>query len=130
MRMLAEKVDLPLIVAEGYDFVDYFRTVAGHEGERCSHCYRMRLRKTASVALERGFDAFTTTLLISPYQRHDLLREMGEGIGGEVGVVFCYRDFRPGFREGHRLAGEYGLYRQAYCGCLYSEWERYTKSKL
>jgi predicted adenine nucleotide alpha hydrolase (AANH) superfamily ATPase len=90
----------------------------------------LRLAKTAEVAREIGFDAFATTLLISPYQKHDLLRGLGEKLGVEKGVSFYYEDFRPGFRESHRLAKELGLYHQGYCGCVYSEWERYGKVKI
>jgi len=127
MRTLARAFELPLIVSEGYDMIDYFRAVVGHEGERCGDCFRLRLSKTAAVAKEKGLDAFTTTLLISPYQKHELLREVGEKVGKELGVEFYYEDFRPGFRESHRMSRELDLYHQKYCGCIYSEWERYGK---
>jgi len=130
LRTLASAVDLPLIVVEGYDMLSYFRAVVGHESERCPDCYRLRLEKTAEIAREKGFSAFTTTLLISPYQRHELLQELGEEIGRHHGVEFYYQDFRPGFRESHRLARELELYHQGYCGCIYSEWERYGKVKV
>jgi predicted adenine nucleotide alpha hydrolase (AANH) superfamily ATPase len=84
---------------------------------RCDDCYRVRLRKAADHAKELGFEAFTTTLLISPYQKHDLLREIGEEIAYEVGVPFLYHDFREGFRESQQLARGMKLYRQKYCGC-------------
>jgi predicted adenine nucleotide alpha hydrolase (AANH) superfamily ATPase len=122
--------NLPLIIAEGYDMLKYFQAVVGHESNRCPDCYRLRLAKTAEVAQEKGVEAFTTTLLISPYQKHDLLRGLGEQIGKEKGVRFYYEDFRPGFRESHRLSKELGLYHQGYCGCVYSEWERYGKVKI
>jgi hypothetical protein len=127
MHTLAQAMELPLIVAEGYEMIDYFRAVVGHEGERCGDCFRLRLSKTAEVACEKGFSAFTTTLLISPYQKHELLRQIGEEVGREQGVEFYYEDFRPGFRESHRLSRELNLYHQKYCGCVYSEWERYGK---
>jgi hypothetical protein len=130
MQDLAQKWSLPLIVVEGYDAISYFRAVVGHEGNRCPHCYRMRLERTAEFASEKGFKLFTTTLLISPFQKHGLLHEMGEELGGEHGVNFYYQDFRKGFRESQRLARELELYRQKYCGCLYSEWERYAKFKI
>jgi hypothetical protein len=127
MHSLARASELPLIVAEGYDVIDYFRAVVGHEGDRCHDCFRLRLRKAAVVAREQGLDAFTTTLLISPYQKHELLREVGEEVAGELGIDFYYEDFRPGFHESHHLSRELDLYRQKYCGCVYSEWERYGK---
>jgi len=72
-----------------------------------------------------GFDAYTASLLYSRYQRHDEIRELGEQLGREFGVPFHYEDFRPGWQEGIRLSKELGLYRQQYCGCIYSEKERY-----
>ena len=127
MRTLARAIELPLIVAEGYDMIDYFRAVVGHEGDRCRDCFRLRLKKAAAVAKEKGLDAFTTTLLISPYQKHELLREVGEEVARELGIDFYYGDFRPEFHESHHLSRELDLYRQKYCGCVYSEWERYGK---
>ena len=130
MHELAGTSGLPLIVDEGYDMLEYFRAVVGHESERCGDCYRLRLSRTAEVAGREGFDAFTTTLLISPYQNHELIREVGEESAERWGVAFHYEDFRPGFRESHRMSRELGLYHQGYCGCVYSEWERYGKVKI
>ena len=130
MQAFARTVGLPLIVEEGYDMVGYFRAVVGHERDRCVECYRMRLSKTAEAAAGRGFELFTTTLLISPYQDIDRIHELGEQAGSERGVRFHYEDFRPGFRESHRISREMGLYHQGYCGCVYSEWERYGKVKV
>jgi predicted adenine nucleotide alpha hydrolase (AANH) superfamily ATPase len=127
MRTLAEAIDLPLLVADGYDMIDYFRAVVGHEGERCGECFRMRLDRTATVASDNGFTLFTTTLLISPYQKHELLRRTGEAVARERGIDFHYEDFRTGFRESQRLSRELDLYHQKYCGCIYSEWERFGK---
>jgi hypothetical protein len=90
----------------------------------------MRLQKTAEMAREKEFDAFTTTLLISPYQNQELITEIGKEMAREFGVDFHYEDFRDGFRESQHLALEFGLYRQKYCGCVYSEWERYGKVKI
>jgi len=125
MQALAKGMSLPLMIAEGYEMVDYFRVVVGHEGVRCPECYRLRLERTARVAGEKGFRVFSTTLLISPYQDQGLIREMGERAGRENGVEFYHQDFRHGFRESQRVSRELGLYHQRYCGCLYSEWERY-----
>ena len=130
MQVFAKSVDLPLVITEGYDMIDYFPRVVGHEGDRCGDCYRLRLAKTARHARQEGFDAFSTTLLISPYQKHDLLREVGVKVGEEEGVDFYYEDLRPGFPESRRMAREMELYRQKYCGCVYSEWERYAKVNI
>jgi len=95
--------------------------------ERCRRCVALRLRETARAAAQRGIPAFTTTLLISIYQQHEQIREVGEALATEAGVRFLYRDFRPRFREAQQAAAELGLYRQAYCGCVFSEAERYER---
>jgi len=96
--------------------------------KRCELCYRMRLEQTAAYAVKNGFDAFSTSLLISPYQQHDVIRRIGEEAAARYGVVFIYRDFRPLFKQGQAQARALGLYMQKYCGCLYSEKDRYAKS--
>ncbi|MFA4835976.1 MAG: epoxyqueuosine reductase QueH [Dehalococcoidia bacterium] len=130
MQLLAQKMNFPLTISEGYEMVGYFRAVVGQEGNRCPDCYRLRLQKTAQIAREKGFDSFTTTLLISPYQSQEQLQKIGEEAGRENGVEFCYHDFRSGFREGHQMSKEFSLYHQKYCGCVYSEWERFGKVKI
>jgi len=94
---------------------------------RCCICYRMRLEKTASLAAEKGFSTFTTSLLISPYQDHEEIRLTGERVSAEYGIKFLYRDFRPLFREGQSAARSKNFYMQKYCGCVFSEEERYLK---
>ena len=131
----AEAVDLPVIWHEKYEMPLYFRAVVGHEKfrERCRICYQMRLEKTARVAAEGGFDAFTTTLLISPYQDQPLIRQIGEEVAEEWGagaLEFYFENFRRGWSERGRLTCEHDLYRQSYCGCIYSEWERYNKAHI
>jgi hypothetical protein len=83
-------------------------------------CYGIRLERTAAFAKEMGFDAFTTTLLVSPYQKHELIKELGEEYARKYGVEFYYKDFRPGFRQGQQQAKEMELYRQKFCGCIIS----------
>jgi len=97
------------------------------EENRCEVCYWLRLKETARLAREMGFTAFSTTLLYSPFQKHDLLREIGEALAKRFGLTFLYRDFREGWREGQEEARQLGIYRQAYCGCVFSEEERYDK---
>ena len=128
MQSLAQEMDLPLIINEGYDIIDYFRQVAGHEAERCRHCFRLRLAKTAETAKTMGFDAFTTTLLISPQQKHEIIQEMGNELAGEKDVAFLYADLRKRYSDSRRMTKPMELYRQQYCGCVYSEWERYAES--
>ncbi len=129
LRRYASIVNLPLIEEHGYEMVNFLRAVCGRERfrVRCKICYEMRLLRTAIRARERGFNFFTTTLLISPYQDQAAIKEIGERVGKEVGVEFFFENFRRGWAERGKLAREHNLYRQQYCGCIYSEWERYDK---
>ncbi len=120
-------VRLPMIWWEEYEMPRFFRAVVGREADRCQLCYRLRLGKAAEVAARRGFELFSTTLLVSPYQKHELLRQVGEAVAVEQGIRFYYQDFRVGWPERGRLTREHNLYRQQYCGCVYSEWERYAR---
>lgn len=124
----ASEVGLPMIWSEGYEMPLYFREVAGHEQrpKRCATCYRLRLERTAQIARERGFDVFTTTLLISPYQQQALIRSIGEELATRNGVGFFFENLRRGWGERGRLAREHHLYQQQYCGCIYSEVEAGT----
>lgn len=122
---MAEQEALPLIMRDEYDLEGFLVNVAAQPDQRCSYCYASRLRATAETAASGNFDAFSASLLYSRYQKHEEIRELGEKIGREYGVAFHYEDFRPGWQEGIRLSKELGLYRQQYCGCIYSEKERY-----
>ena len=126
MKSFAQEVGLPLVIVEGYDLIEYFRQVAGHESERCRYCFRLRLSKTAETAHQMGFGAFTTTLLISPHQKHDLLLEVGTALAKEKDVEFLSPDLRKHYSDSRRITKGLNLYRQQYCGCVYSEWERYA----
>lgn len=125
MQTYAEEVGLPMIWWEEYEMPAYFRAVIGREayGERCAICYRLRLERTAQVAHQRGLDAFTTTLLISPYQQQALIRSIGDELASQYGLQFYFENFRKGWSERGRIAHEHGMYQQHYCGCIYSEWE-------
>lgn len=123
---MASKEALPLIIHDDYDLEGFLANVAPAPEKRCSYCYASRLMAAAEAAVEHGFEAFSASLLYSRYQRHDEIREWGEQLGRKHGVTFYYEDFRPGWQEGIRLSKELGLYRQQYCGCIYSEKERYV----
>jgi hypothetical protein len=125
LRTYAEQIELPLIVDQTYDLEGFLRNTTFRETERCRFCYYDRLTATAQIAKQEGFDTFSTTLLYSKYQKHDLIRAVGERVSQESGVPFHYQDFRPGWKEGVVLSKELGMYRQQYCGCIYSEKERY-----
>jgi predicted adenine nucleotide alpha hydrolase (AANH) superfamily ATPase len=126
MRSLSLNMGFPLVVVEGYDFKEYFRLVAGHEDERCGYCFEMRLDRVAKKAKELGIEAFTTSLLISPHQKHDLSREIGEKVASQNGVKFLYADLRKRYSDSRHITKPMELYRQQYCGCIYSEYERYA----
>ena len=110
-----------------YGLRPFLSAVGSDFDNRCEKCYLMRLDAAAQYAREHCFDGFSTTLLISPYQQHDRLRELGYQASERHSVSFVYRDFRPLFREGQQAARKMGLYRQKYCGCVFSEEERYGK---
>jgi len=129
MKTLSERLKFPLIISEGYEIIDYFRRVVGHEAERCRHCFQMRLSRTAEIAGQQNFSAFTTTLLISPHQKHELIREIGDSIAEETDIEFLYADLRKRYSDSRHITKPLDLYRQQYCGCVYSEWERYANIK-
>jgi len=117
------------VIFPSYEPSEFFRAISynEHKEARCGICWHMRLKRTADFAKENGFDTFTTTLLISPYQDQLVIKEMGESIAKETGVDFYYQDFREGFRASQNEARDKNLYRQKYCGCIYSEMERFKK---
>lgn len=127
LESYAEQINLRVIYQDGYDLEGFIQNVAFRESNRCSYCYHERLRSTALVAKRGKFDYFTSTLLYSKFQKHDTIKSMGESIGKSVGVKFYYQDFRTGWKNGIEESKNIGLYRQQYCGCIYSEKERYFK---
>ena len=127
VRDYAQEIALPLIERNDYGLRPFVREVAPDIAGRCVKCYEMRLFETARQAAEGGFDSFTSSLFISPYQNHELMRDVAERAAHEYGVQFLYRDFRPYFRDGQAFAREHGFYIQKYCGCVFSEEERYLK---
>jgi predicted adenine nucleotide alpha hydrolase (AANH) superfamily ATPase len=127
LEAYAEKINLKVIYQEGYDLEGFIQNVAFRESERCNYCYHDRMRSTALIAKRGKFDYFSSTLLYSKHQNHELIRSMGESIGKSVGVPFLYHDYREGWKEGIESSKQMGLYRQQYCGCIYSEKERYYK---
>ncbi len=106
---------------------DWLRFIVFREAQRCKLCFNFRMEKTARVALAKGFDAFSTTLLYSRFQKHDLLRSVCEAVSEKHNIPFVYNDWRTGWTEGVKRYRKLGLYRQKYCGCIYSEKERALK---
>jgi predicted adenine nucleotide alpha hydrolase (AANH) superfamily ATPase len=125
LDIYAGQEGLRVIREKGYPLEGFLRQIVFREEDRCRHCCRLRLVKTAKTAKVGLYNAFTTTLLYSRYQKHDLIRSIGEEVAGEYDIHFLYRDFREGWSEGVKISKALGLYRQPYCGCIYSEKDRY-----
>ncbi len=126
VKTLSETMNFPLIVADGYVFKAYFQKIAGHEDNRCCICFELRLGMAAKKTRELGIDSFTSSLLISPHQKHEIAREIGEKAAAENGVGFLYADLRKRYSDSRHITKPMELYRQQYCGCIYSEYERYS----
>jgi predicted adenine nucleotide alpha hydrolase (AANH) superfamily ATPase len=121
----AKYASLPLAIDKTYDLDTFLRGALDHGKDRCLFCYRMRLEKAFRKGTEDRVDAVTTTLLYSKYQRHDDIRNIGEELSVTHGIPFLYRDFREGWKEGVEESKALNMYRQKYCGCIFSEGERY-----
>lgn len=121
------QIDIRVIVQNDYQLEEFIRHIAFRELNRCEICYHERLKATAHVAKQEQFDYFSTTLLYSKFQNHDMIQSMGNAIGKSVGVRFFYEDFRKGWKYGVEQSKKRGMYRQQYCGCIFSEKERYYK---
>ena len=127
LREYAAAINMELVVREDYGLRDFVRAVADDIDRRCRYCYTTRMEETARYAAEHGFTHFTSTLLVSPYQDHDGICAAAEKFAQQYDVSFLYRDFRPGFRDGQAKARKHELYMQKYCGCVFSEEDRYAK---
>lgn len=129
LEKLVSEINKELILKDEYGLREFCKNVVDDLGNRCSdYCYKVRLEETAKCAKENGYDSFTTTLLISPYQDHDELIRIGNEMAQKYDLTFYYEDFRIGFRKGQQIARQKQLYMQKYCGCIFSEEDRYLKS--
>lgn len=126
-----KQIGVNAIFEENYGLREFCKNVVGNIKTRCQdYCYLVRMEQTAKYAKENGYDYFSTTLLVSPYQNHEALVKVANEMAKKYGVKFLYRDFRVGFREGQAKARELGLYMQKYCGCIFSEEDRYICHNL
>lgn len=123
----AQSARMETVIKDEYGLRRFVQAVSGDIENRCRYCYATRLGETARLAKEMGLKYFTSTLLISPYQDTDLMRALARQFSLQYGVEFLDRDFAAGFRDGQNKARELGLYMQKYCGCIFSEEERYEK---
>ncbi|MCX8095067.1 MAG: epoxyqueuosine reductase QueH [Caldisericia bacterium] len=108
-----------------YEYKDYFINVTKNLNDRCLFCYQLRLNQTAIIAIELNIMNFTTTMLYSPYQKHESIKSIGEIIANNYKLNFIYFDLRDKYFDGVKLSKDYNLYRQKYCGCIFSEIERF-----
>ena len=128
LKEYTKSINISAIFQDEYGLDEFCKNVINDLNNRCSnYCYRVRLEQTAKYAKENGYDRITTTLFVSPYQNHEVLIKVCEEMAEKYGLKFLYRDFREGFRQGQAKARELGLYMQKYCGCIFSEEDRYAK---
>ena len=130
LKEYSKMINLNVVYYDYYGLREFCENVSDKLNNRCEYCYYSRMENVVKYAKENGYDAFTTTLFISPYQKHDLLKSICENLAKKYDIEFKYVDFRPYFYEGKKMFYETGLYMQKYCGCVFSEEERYLKSKM
>jgi epoxyqueuosine reductase len=130
LQKLQKTWGLDIEFIDHYGVKEFLRAVVNKEDNRCFFCYSIRLEETAKTAKKMGLDGFTTSLLVSPYQKFDIILSVGREMANRHSIPFYYEDFRPGWKDSIALSKELGLYRQNYCGCIYSEMERYLKKSM
>jgi hypothetical protein len=128
LESFANVSQLPLAIDREYNLEEFLTGALNKGKDRCLFCYRTRLEKAFQKAADDRADAVTTTLLYSKFQRHDAIKEIGEELAAIFRVRFLYRDFREGWKEGVIESKKAGMYRQQYCGCIFSERDRYRES--
>jgi len=126
LKKLSGLWDLDVEYIDDYALDDFLKHTVGKGPDRCGACYTFRLDKAAATAKKMDMDGFTTSLLASPYQKFDMIIRLGTEAGRKHGIAFHAEDLRRGWRMSRGLSAELGLYRQKYCGCIYSEMERYA----
>lgn len=130
MKTFLEQSGINVIISNDYPLERIIKGMLDYhfeKGNRCEFCYLERLSFTAKFAKENGYENFSTTLLISPYQDHLLLKNISENVGRNIGIKFYYKDFRNNFWESKDIAKKNNLYIQTYCGCVFSERDRYFR---
>lgn len=125
LRDFCTKANYNLLIDKNYPLEMMVKEMLAETECRCRACYRVRLERIACYAAENNYDAFGTTLLVSPYQKHDIIKEIAEQVAQKYGVRFYYEDWRTGYQQGVERSLKMGLYRQQYCGCVFSERDRY-----
>lgn len=128
----AKEQNIDYIVNDNYGLREFILKISPdfEFKKRCVECYKIRLENTVLYAKEYNYEYFSTSLLISPYQDHEFIKKTCEDLSQKYNIKFFYYDFRPYFREGQQIAREKNIYMQKYCGCIFSEEERYNKNKF
>lgn len=129
LQEYAASIELSLNVDDRYLLEVFLQRAMQPDCDRCAQCYEMRFLQAANAAKILECEAFSTTLLVSPYQKHELIRQVGERVAEQTGVRFLYEDFRTGWKAAVEISRQREMYRQPYCGCIFSEKERYCKQK-
>ena len=129
VRHYADVSELQVHYNDTYSLEEFLAEVAENPGSRCTYCYQSRLKETAEFAARAGYEAFTSSLLYSRYQNHQLIKALAQELANKYCLKFIYQDFREGWQEGIKRSKSMGLYRQQYCGCIYSEKDRYYKER-
>lgn len=126
LKEYSKSIGVKTVFEDEYGLREFTKNIVDDLSNRCSnYCYKTRLEKIVKYAKQNGYDNFSTTLLVSPYQKHDIIKSICEDLSKEYDIQFMYKNFRIGFREGQAKAKELGLYMQKYCGCIFSEEERF-----
>lgn len=127
LKEYSKMINLNVIYDDFYGLDEFVKNTVNIIDNRCGYCYLSRMERVVKYAHDNGYDAFSSTLFISPYQKHDLLKSICENLSKKYNIQFLYRDFRPYYELGREMFRETGLYMQKYCGCIFSERERYKK---
>jgi len=128
VRKYSDLEKINVIYQDDYELEAFLRNCAYRESNRCSGCYHDRLYATARLAKKGKFDFFTSSLLYSKFQNHDMIKSIAESVSKKTGIRFYYQDFREGWKYGIEQSKKKELYRQSYCGCIYSEKDRYYRN--
>lgn len=129
VQVLGKLWGLDIEYVDRYGEDEFIKRIGDPGDNRCLRCYAMRLEEAAKTAKKMGLDGFTTSLLVSPYQQFEAIAAIGIEMGERYDIPFYLEDFRVGYRDNIPLSKELGLYRQKYCGCLFSEAERRERKK-
>lgn len=127
LKEYSKMINLNVIYDDFYGLDEFVKNTVNIIDNRCGYCYLSRMERVVKYAHDNEYDAFSSTLFISPYQKHDLLKSICENLSKKYNIQFLYRDFRPYYELGREMFRETGLYMQKYCGCIFSERERYKK---